>query len=135
MKMRSPLLLMAVWLLTANPPVLAHHSFAARFDMDKWITLTGKVTVVRLINPHPTLEMEVTGADGTKTTWLITSQTGLIALRNAGWTNNTLPLGTVIKLDAHPALLAGAKTVIAGTVTLPDGKQLSLGGTLGVAAN
>ena len=30
----------------------AHHSFAAQYDSDKPITLTGKVTKVEWTNPH-----------------------------------------------------------------------------------
>ena len=133
-KMRSALMLVGVLLFTLTLPVSAHHSFAARFDMDKWIVLTGPVTSLKMVNPHPTMEMEVTEPDGTRTRWLITSMTSANALRTAGWKPDTLPIGTTVKLEAHPALLPGSKTVCAGTVTLPDGKQFSLGGTLGVAA-
>ena len=127
-------LLIGVLAFVMMAPVSAHHSFAARFDMDKWITLNGKVTSLKLVNPHPLMEMEVTEADGTVSKWLITSMTSANALRNAGWTKDTVAIGMTIKLEAHPALLAGSKTVCAGTVTLPSGKQHSLGGTLGVAA-
>lgn len=115
-------------------PVSTHHSFAARYDMNKTIVLTGTATLLKMVNPHPSMEMEVTGPDGTKAKWLITSMTSATALRKAGWTDETVPIGTTIKLEAHPALLAGSKTVCAGTITMADGKQYSLGGSLGIAA-
>ena len=128
-------MLVGLVLFTVTLPVSAHHSFAARFDMDKWVTLNGKVAVMKMVNPHPTMQLEVAEADGTKTMWLITSQTSANALRGAGWTSEVLTVGMTVKLEAHPALLPGSKTVCAGTVTLPNGKQLSLGGTLGVGVS
>ena len=42
----------------------AHHSFAAFFDPDKSVTITGKVTEFRFTNPHGMVEMDVKKPDG-----------------------------------------------------------------------
>ena len=42
----------ACGLLVAGARVSAHHSFAAEFDADKKISLTGIVTKVEWTNPH-----------------------------------------------------------------------------------
>lgn len=128
-------MLVGIVLCTVTLPVSAHHSFAARYDMDKVIALYGTVVTIRLTNPHPTMDMDVTEKDGTKVRYLVTARASANALRDAGWTPATLPVGIIIKLEAHPALLPGSKTVCAGTVTMPDGKQISLGGTLGIQAS
>src|SRR6476469_4090316 len=39
--------------------VLAHHSFAAEFDITKPVTLTGKVTKIEWTNPHAFLFLDV----------------------------------------------------------------------------
>ena len=120
-------------LCTLTLPVSAHHSFAARWDMNKSVVLMGTVVSVRLTNPHPSMDIEVTEADGTKTRWFVSATTSATALRRAGWTEETVPIGTKIKLEAHPPLKEGAKNVCAGTITMPDGKQFSMGGSLGIA--
>ena len=54
MRMKSLILggLFALGVLLAGAPVSAHHSFAAEFDADKPITLSGIVTKVEWTNPH-----------------------------------------------------------------------------------
>jgi hypothetical protein len=57
-------------LLFAAMPALAHHSIASEYDFDKPLELTGVLTRVEFINPHSLFQLEVTGADGTKTEWV-----------------------------------------------------------------
>jgi hypothetical protein len=42
----------AVLVVAATVPAIAHHSFAAEFDRSKAITLQGTVTKVEWANPH-----------------------------------------------------------------------------------
>jgi hypothetical protein len=50
-------------------PALAHHSFAAEYDSDKRITITGKVLSVELVNPHSWIHVEAAGPDGKVQDW------------------------------------------------------------------
>ena len=47
----------------------AHHSFAAVFDGEKAVTLTGKVVSVEWTNPHFHFSIDVKDADGAVTRW------------------------------------------------------------------
>ena len=50
------------WMAPAS--TVAHHSFAAEFDEDKPVKVTGKVTSMRWSNPHGWIYVDVTGPDG-----------------------------------------------------------------------
>ena len=52
MKAKLAALLVGTGLLLAARPLVAHHAFAAEFDADKPITLTGPVTKVLWTNPE-----------------------------------------------------------------------------------
>ena len=51
-------------LLMIALPAVAHHSVQAEFDLEKPITISGKVTKVEWINPHSYLYMDVTDDKG-----------------------------------------------------------------------
>src|SRR5262245_31712564 len=42
----------ACWILVGTVAVSAHHSFAAQYDADKPVTLTGTVARIEWTNPH-----------------------------------------------------------------------------------
>jgi hypothetical protein len=69
--MTSKALLLAAGfgLLLAALPAAAHHSFAAEYDRDKPIKLTGTVTKFDLSNPHSWVYIDVKEADGKVTNW------------------------------------------------------------------
>ena len=66
--------LLGAGLLLAAPSAHAHHSFAAEFDINKPVTLTGVLTRMDWVSPHGWMRVDVKAADGTVTHWSI--QTG-----------------------------------------------------------
>jgi hypothetical protein len=116
----------ACLVLTAMP-VWAHHAFAQEFDEKKPITLRGTVTKWELINPHSWIHMDVKGADGKVTEWMVEggSPNNLFRL---GFTKDSLPPGTEIVVDGYQAK-DGANRAVGKDLTFPDGKRLFMGGS------
>ena len=122
-------------LFVAAGPVSAHHSFTAFWYMNKMETIEGTVVQLKIVNPHPMLTVEVTDAKGQKILWSITARATATALVNGGWTPDTLPPGTRVRVEGAPSRREGTKALAAGAITrLSDGKMLSFGGVGNIAA-
>ena len=108
-------LLVGTGLLLAARPLAAHHSFAAEFDADKPLTLTGAVTKVEWTNPHAWFYIDVKDETGKVTNWGLEmgSPNGLM---RTGWTRNSMKLGDVVTVEASRAKklsnIANAREVI-----------------------
>jgi len=115
MKTRLAVVLVGAGLLLAARPVVAHHAFAAEFDANKPIKLTGAVTRVDWKNPHAWFYIDVTDETGKVTNWGLEmgSPNGLL---RAGWTRNSMKIGDVITVDGSRARdgsnIANAQTVV-----------------------
>ena len=123
---------MAVMLATFTLTAEAHHSFTAFWHVDREVEITGIVKSVKLVNPHSEMIVEVTEANGAKSLWTITSRATGTGILQGGWTSETVPVGTRVKVVGHPSRKEGAKALAAGTITLPDGKQVCFGGGCGI---
>jgi hypothetical protein len=85
MRARLVVLLTAIGVLvTAELPVLAHHSFAAQYDLNKPITLIGEVTKFEWTNPHARFYIDVKDDKGLITNWNLELASPNILTRN-GW--------------------------------------------------
>jgi len=95
----------------------AHHSFAAEFDADKPIELTGIVTKVEWTNPHVWFYINVMDeATGEVTNW--GAELGPPhGLQRRGWRRTTLGIGTQVTVNGFLAR-NGSPRVNARNVTL-----------------
>ena len=114
----------AVLLLNAAS-AWAHHAFAAEFDAKKPVKMRGTVTKMEWINPHAWIHVDVKGADGKATEWMVEAGTPNTLFRR-GFTKDSLKPGTEILFDGYQSK-DGSNRANGRDVTFPDGRKLFLG--------
>ena len=122
MKTKLALGTAALGLLLAAVPVMAHHSFAAEFDSNKPIKMTGTVTKIEWMNPHAYFYIDVKDASGKVTNWGLEmgSPNGLM---RQGWTRNSMKVGDEVTVEGSAAK-DGSNIGNARSVTLSTGTRL-----------
>lgn len=121
----------AVGLVLLSPPfqVSAHHSFAAEFERELPIAVTGKVSKVEWTNPHARFYVEAEDQDGGKVEWDFELTSPNVLMRR-GWTQNSLKVGDVVTVTGYRAR-NHPHVGNASNVTLANGKQLFSGAAVG----
>jgi len=115
----------ALGLIATVVPAIAHHSFAAEYDIKKQVTLTGTVTKVEWLNPHMRIYVDVKDTSGAVNNWEceLGSPNGLMRM---GWTRHTLKPGDTVVVEGAAAK-DGSNLANVKTVKLPDGRRLFAG--------
>ncbi len=111
-------------------PVAAHHSFPAQYDINKPITLTGKVTKVEWTNPHIFIYVNVADAKGAVVNWAF-EMGGPNSLIRQGWKRDSLKPEDTVTIEGSLAR-DGSHLVNARTVAV-EGRKLFAGSTGGEA--
>ncbi len=104
------------------PGAVAHHSFAAVFDADDPVELTGAVTGVEWLNPHVWFFVDVENEDGTIEDWAFEMGSPNRLMRS-GWNEQSMALGEVVTVTASRARDGSRKAAVV-TVRLASGEEL-----------
>ena len=131
MRIRIPAMLAGAMLLAAAVPAIAHHSFAAEFDINRPIELEGVVTRMEFSNPHSWLHIEVTTVTGEKQQWQVEGGAPNALIRR-GWNRNSIPAGIRVHVEGFQARDRSFRAS-GREVTLPDGSSLFMG-SVGIGA-
>lgn len=81
-------------------PAAAHHS-GAMYDATRTQSISGKVTEFNWVNPHSSIKVEVTGADGKSEIWLVEMNTPQNLVRS-GWKRTTIKPGDQVTVVLRP---------------------------------
>jgi hypothetical protein len=113
-------------MLVSSISLLAHHSAASAYDVDKKITLRGTVTKLEWQNPHVFYYLDVTDPGGKVTNWSIEASTPNQLYRN-GWRKDDLKIGEVVTVTSSSPARNGLPKAYGGTLTLADGRKVFSG--------
>ena len=114
----------ALVLLTASVPLLAHHG-AAQFDVGKKVTVKGTVVEWFWANPHCFLRFDAAGDDGHVVRWAVETQSGPNIVPQ-GFTKQTFKVGDEVTVTLEP-VKNGRPLGRLLRVVLADGSTLPLG--------
>lgn len=112
--------------------VVAHHSFAAEYDRNRSITVTGNITKLEWTNPHARLYVEGTDETGKMQVWDFELGPPNGLMRN-GWRRDSLKAGQPVTVEGWRSKTS---TVVANarSVKLPDGRQVLAGSSFDTSA-
>ena len=115
--------LLTAALLVICVPVNAHHSFAAVFDVDTSVDVSGTVTKVEWMNPHAWIYIDVDNDDGGSNNWAfeLGSPNGMM---RRGWTRKTVQVGDTINVAGYRAR-DGSNRGNVKSIVLADGTELT----------
>jgi hypothetical protein len=127
---RTALLASAACMLAAVLPAAAHHSFPAQYDVNKPITLTGKVTKVEWTNPHIFIYIDVPNETTKEVVNWALEMGGPNALLRLGWKRDSLKPDDLITIEGSLAR-DGTPLVNAKSITMVSTGKKMLAGSSG----
>ncbi|MEO8048822.1 MAG: DUF6152 family protein [Acidobacteriota bacterium] len=109
-------------------PAFGHHSFSAEYDIDKPVTIKGKLTKLDWVNPHGWIYIDVKDDDGKVANWAVEFGAPNALLRR-GLRKTDFPVGVEVTVKGYRSK-NGGRDVNGTSVTLPDGRSLYTGSSV-----
>lgn len=110
----------AIGALATSGQAIAHHSFAAAYNMQDAITVEGTIVNVRLTNPHSFFFLDVEDDDGNVVRWSFEAGTPGGMIRN-GYSSETIKEGDVVTISGFRAKDATKPNGMLRQLTTADG--------------
>lgn len=126
--MMSRFLIVALVLFVPAAAADGHHSFAAEFDADQPVSVTGSVTKVEWTNPHARFYIDAKDEKGNMVNWDF-ELGGATQLIRRGWSRTTLKPGDVVSVSGFRARKA-PHIANAREVRLADGRRVLAGSSI-----
>jgi len=112
-------------LLGAVSSLMAHHAFAAEFDVNKPVTLKGTMEKWDMVNPHSWFHLNVKDSKtGKVVEWMIEGGSPNTLIR-LGVTKYTITPGTELTVEGYQAK-EGTNKAVGRNFILKDGSRLFL---------
>ena len=112
----------AVVLVASAPAIRAHHSFAAEYDGNKPVKVSGTVTKVEWTNPHIWFYVSVKDEQGRVTSWGFSGGPPGV-LQRRGISREALKVDDEVVVEGFRAR-DGSNNASGGRVTFPDGRSV-----------
>lgn len=117
---------LALGLLAVAASASAHHSFAAEYDGDQPVTVSGTVVRIDWANPHIHFYVDVKDDSGTVTQWKFEGYPPNMLVRQGWKKDETMKPGDVVSVSGWRSRLEpnGAASRL---VTFADGRKMPSG--------
>ena len=127
MRMTMPAVLVAVTALAGTVPMSAHHSFTGAYNVDKTITITGKIVQIALRSPHSFFYVESQNSEGGPQQWAIEgASAGQFAQQ--GVDAQAFRVGDIVEVTANPSRTPNSTRARLVKIVRPsDGKSWGTG--------
>ena len=115
-------LMIVAALAAASMPLMAHHSFAAEFDANKTVKMTGTVTKIDWTNPHVWFYLDVKDESGKISNWGF-EMGPPHGLQGQGWTSTTMKIGDEVIVNGSLAKNGSNRVNARSVVLAKTGKR------------
>ena len=126
MKLKAAVFVLGLGVFLAARPTVAHHAFAAEFDADKPVKLTGAVTRLDWTNPHAWIYVDIKDETWKVANWgfELASPNGLM---RSGWTRFSLKPGDVVTVEGSRAKNGSNNANAQSVIVASTGQKLFSG--------